>query len=123
ATLAVRHGQCRSGMMGTMPRYVRPDHAALLEAAIEAFGNRVRVHIIGALADLGPSTRKELADHLGVGHSNTVYHHLHGLETLGVVTSDPLPEDRISGQRVRYAVNTDRVAELYDTLGEALRLP
>ena len=109
-------------MMGTMPRYVRPDHAALLEAAIEAFGNRVRVHIIGALVDLGPSTRKELADHLGVGHSNTVYHHLQGLEQLGVITSDPLPEQRVSGQRVRYAVNSDRVAELYEVLGDALRL-
>ncbi len=109
-------------MMGTMPRYVRPDHAALLEAAIEAFGNRVRVHIIGALVDLGPSTRKELADHLGVGHSNTVYNHLHGLEKIGVVVSDPLPEQRVSGQRVRYSINTDRVSELYEVLGDALRL-
>lgn len=100
-----------------------PDHAVLLEAAIEAFGNRICVHIIGALIDLGPSTRKELSDHLGVGHSNTVYNHLHGLEKLGAVASDPPPERRVSGQRVRYVVNADRVAKLYEVLGGAMRLP
>lgn len=105
-----------------MPRYVRPDHTAVLEAAIEAFGNRVRVHILGALAEHGPCTRKELADLLSVGHSNTVYHHLHGLEELGAVTSDPPPSERISGQTPRYAINKERVSELYSVLGDALRL-
>lgn len=108
-------------MIGTMPRYVRPEMESPLEAAIEAFGNRIRVQILGALREHGPATRGEVAAAIGAGHSNTVFHHLRGLEQLGLIEADPPAGGRVSGQRVRYLLIEDKVDALYTVLGQALR--
>ena len=96
-------------MIGTMPRYVRPDHAALLEAAIEAFGNRVSrpyhrrarrsrtIYPQGAPSSPGRRALKALF---------TIV--CRRLEKIGVVVSDPLPEQRVSAQGGAYSINTDR---------------
>jgi len=102
-----------------MPRYARPVRGKLVEAAIEAFGNRVRVAILRHLREAGPSTRGELSAALGVA-APTIYNHLSGLRDAGVIEPDPPAEEAKSGQRVRWSVKEARVAALYRELGREL---
>lgn len=91
-----------------MPKYARPDHPESVEAAIEAFGNRVRVAILGTLRRDGPATRGEVASRIDAAEK-TVQTHLRSLESLGMVSSDPPPESRRSGQRIRYTANSPEI--------------
>lgn len=109
-----------SGKMGHMPKYARPAHTESVEAAIEAFGNRVRVAILGALRQHGPATRGELAARIGSAEK-TVQAHLRTLEGLGLVASDPPPESRKSGQRVRYSAVVPTIESNIDKLLKAVR--
>jgi DNA-binding transcriptional ArsR family regulator len=103
-----------------MPKYARPAHSESVEAAIEAFGNRVRVAILGALRQHGPATRGELAARIGSAEK-TVQTHLRTLEGLGLVSSDPPPESRKSGQRVRYSANAPEIDTCLATLVSAVQ--
>lgn len=103
-----------------MPKYARPAHSEPVEAAIEAFGNRVRVAILGTLQKDGPGTRGEIAKRLDAVEV-TVQAHLRTLEGLKLIESDPPPESRKSGQRVRYAVNSPNIEASLDMLGRAVR--
>jgi DNA-binding transcriptional ArsR family regulator len=98
-----------------MPKYARPPHSESVEAAIEAFGNRVRVAILASLQKEGPGTRGEIARRLDAVEV-TVQMHLRALERLGLVTSDPPPETRKSGQRVRYSAKAADIAKSLDAL-------
>ena len=109
-----------SGKMGHMPKYARPAHSESVEAAIEAFGNRVRVAILGALRQHGRATRGELAARIGSAEK-TVQTHLRTLEGLGLVSSDPPPESRKSGQRVRYSANAPEIDTCLATLVSAVQ--
>lgn len=102
---------------------VRPPMEEQLGEAIDAFGNRVRVQILGALRENGPSTRSEVAAAVGAGHPNTVFHHLRALVALGVVETDPPESEWVSGQRVHYRIITSKVDALYSKLGSALGIP
>lgn len=84
-----------------MPKLARPVYALRVEAAIDAFGNRARVSILGSLSSHGPATRGELAQRLGLAQK-TVQAHLRHLEDAGLVAGDPSPDERRSGQRVEY---------------------
>lgn len=106
--------------MGHMPKYVRPAHPEPVEAAIEAFGNRVRVAILGTLQKDGPGTRGDIARRLGAVEG-TVQLHLRTLEQLGLVTSDPPPNARKSGQRVRYSADPRQIEEHLAALARAVR--
>lgn len=103
-----------------MPKYARPAHSESVEAAIEAFGNRVRVAILGSLRTDGPGTRGEIAKRLNAVEG-TVQMHLRTLEGLGLVSSDPPPESRRSGQRVRYSANVQEIDSSLTTLVDAVR--
>ncbi|MGO3557555.1 ArsR/SmtB family transcription factor [Brevibacterium aurantiacum] len=103
-----------------MPKYARPAHTEQVEAAIEAFGNRVRVAIIGALRQHGAATRGELAARIGSAEK-TVQTHLRTLEGLDLVSSDPPPESRKSGQRVRYSAKPAAIDASLATLIEAIQ--
>lgn len=103
-----------------MPKYARPAHPESVEAAIEAFGNRVRVAILGTLAKDGPGTRGEIAARIGAV-DKTVQVHLRILETLKLVASDPPPSSRRSGQRVQYRCLDSNIDELLQTLTHAVR--
>lgn len=106
--------------MGHMPKYARPAHSESVEAAIEAFGNRVRVAILGSLQTDGPGTRGEIAKRLDAVEG-TVQMHLRTLEQLGLVRSDPPPETRKSGQRVRYSANSSEIDARLEVLVAAVR--
>ncbi|WP_193072772.1 ArsR/SmtB family transcription factor [Brevibacterium sp. FME37] len=103
-----------------MPKYARPAHPESVEAAIEAFGNRVRVAILGTLQKDGPGTRGEIAKRIGAV-DKTVQVHLRVLEELDLVASDPPPEARKSGQRVRYRPLNANIDMLLQALTEAVR--
>ena len=103
-----------------MPKYARPAHSESVEAAIEAFGNRVRVAILGTLQKDGPGTRGEIAKRIDAVEG-TVQMHLRTLETGGFVFSDPPPESRKSGQRVRYSANVHEIESSLDILAKAVR--
>lgn len=103
-----------------MPKYARPAHSESVEAAIEAFGNRVRVAILGSLQKDGSVTRGEIAKRLGAVEG-TVQLHLRTLESLGLVWSDPPPESRKSGQRVRYSANASTIEARLNDLSDAVR--
>ncbi|WP_429860977.1 ArsR/SmtB family transcription factor [Brevibacterium spongiae] len=103
-----------------MPKYARPAHSESVEAAIEAFGNRVRVAILGELRQHGPATRGELAARIDSAEK-TVQTHLRTLERLGLVRSDPPPETRKSGQRVRYSANSPEIDVRLEVLVAAVR--
>lgn len=103
-----------------MPKYARPAHSEPVEAAIEAFGNRVRVAILGALRQHGPATRGELSTRIGAAEK-TVQTHLRTLEGLDLVSSEPPPESRKSGQRVHYSPNVPTIERNIDLLAKAVR--
>ncbi len=106
--------------MGHMPKYARPAHSEPVEAAIEAFGNRVRVAILGSLQKDGSGTRGEIAKRLDAVEG-TVQMHLRTLERLGHVSSDPPPDSRKSGQRVRYSANAASIERSIEALATAVR--
>src|SRR5699024_9962636 len=97
-----------SGMMGHMPKYARPAHSESVEAAIEAFGNRVRVAILGSLQTDGPGTRGEIAKRLDADEG-TVQMHLRTLERLGLDLSDPPTETCKNVKHVRYSANSPEI--------------
>lgn len=103
-----------------MPRLVRLAHDARAEAAIEAFGNQVRVAILGYLMEHGAHTRGEIADALGIAPPTT-NNHLRSLVEAGLLRATPV--QALRGSRPRYEVEPERVVELYQALGAALRLP
>ena len=109
------------GKMGSMPRYLRPQGTASLEAVINAFGNLAKVAIIGYLIDHGPATAGDVATALEVG-APAVKRNLYLLADEGVVTTDPPPTEERNGRRVRYTVVIHEVERLYDELGTALRV-
>lgn len=107
--------------MGLMPTYARPPLDYLVEAAIEAYGNRVSVAIIGVLARTAPATRGQLAKAVGAGEQ-TVLRRLRILLEYELITADPPPDLHTPGQRVVYTLNKSRVRDLYLVLGAQLGL-
>ena len=102
-----------------MPRYVRPAHDEVVEAAIDAFGNRARVAILSYVRLHGPCTRGEIATALTIAPPTTS-NHLAALETAGLILSAPTRDQAKSGQWVRYSAVPVRIAELYEALGREL---
>lgn len=103
-----------------MPKYARPAHPESVEAAIEAFGNRVRVAILGSLQEDGPGTRGEIARRIDSAEK-TVQVHLRILEGLGLIAADPPPAERKSGQRLRYRTVDENIDELLQALTRAVK--
>lgn len=104
-----------------MPKYARPAATRSVEAAIETFGNRVRVAIIGYLGDHVAADVAEIAREVGASPA-TVHHHLRKLEDLGLVTTDPADPAKRNGVRIMYSRNTSALRKLYELLGHATRL-
>lgn len=100
-----------------MPRYVRPPHDELVEAAIDAFGNRARVAILKHIRENGPCTRADIATALSITPP-TVSNHLAALEETGLIETTPPRGAARSGLWVRYTVVPERITELYVALGE-----
>ena len=71
-----------------MPQTVRPALPEETERAIEILGNRVRVAVLRSLLTVGPSTRGQLSDRLGVSMA-LLQKHLAALEKLGAVSLHP----------------------------------
>lgn len=115
----VNNGEREVGQNGRMPRYVRPPHDELVEAAIDAFGNRARVAILRHVRENGPCTRADIAIALNMAPP-TASNHLSALETAGLIESSPPRSEARSGQWVRYTSVPDRITELYRALGEFL---
>ena len=107
------------GQNGKMPRYVRPAHDQIVEAAIDAFGNRARVAILSYVREHGPCTRGDIASALSIAPP-TISNHLAALEAAGLIHSAPPREHAKSGQWLRYSVAPERVTELYKALGREL---
>jgi len=103
-----------------MPRYVRLSHGEHVEAAIEIFGNRVRVSVVGYLRENGPATRSQIAEAIGAPPYTTL-RHLGALVDAGVLSTEPPTSQR--GQWVKYALIPSRITELYTQLGEAIGEP
>jgi len=104
-----------------MPKYARPAATRSVEAAIETFGNRVRVAIIGYLGNHAAADVAEIAEAIGASPA-TVHHHLRKLEDLGLVTTDPADRSKRNGVKIMYSRNTAALRELYTQLGRATRL-
>lgn len=104
-----------------MPRLVHPRNGEQVDAAIDAFGNRVRVAILGYLRESGPCTRGELATALDVV-PQTVSKHLVGLFDAELIIATPPLSQVVNGARVRYSVAPEIVEDLYQALGVGLRL-
>lgn len=104
-----------------MPKYARPAATRSVEAAIETFGNRVRVAIIGYLGDHTVADVAAIAGAIGASPA-TVHHHLRKLEDLGLVTTDPADPSKRNGVKIMYSRNTSALRELYTHLGRATRL-
>lgn len=102
-----------------MPKYARPANSDRAEDPIEAFGNRLRAGIIGYLRAHPDQTRAEIAAALDVP-SPTVFNALEKLLAAGLLVSDPPLDEWERGQRVRYRIHQQAVAELYLQLGQAL---
>ncbi len=102
-----------------MPKYARPANSDRAEDPIEAFGNRLRAGIIGHLRAHPNQTRAEIAAALDVP-SPTVFNALEKLLAAELLISDPPLSEWERGQRVRYRINQQAVAELYLQLGQAL---
>lgn len=105
-----------------MPRYVRPSLSEDVEAAIEVFGNRVRVSIVGYLREYGPAARSQIAYAIGAPPYTTL-RHLSALVEAGVVITDPPPDASQRGQWVKYSLVPERITQLYAHLGTAIGEP
>lgn len=101
-----------------VPATVRPDLPRLVEDAVDALGNRVRVAVIRSLTQDGPTTRAELARRLELGAS-LLQGHLRRLEELAVVYVSPSRSEPGRLQR-RYHVDSVRVAKLGAALLDAV---
>ncbi len=97
-----------------MPRTVRPDLPAEVEAAVSAFGNLVKVAVLRSLAIEGAATRSELAQRLGVTTS-LLQKHLASLEASGVVGVVPARTEPGIRSR-RYEMNRARVDQLISAI-------
>lgn len=104
-----------------MPRYARPSATRTVEAAIETFGNRVRVAIIGYLGDHEAADVSEIAQEIQASPA-TVHHHLRKLEDLGLVSTDPSEPAKRNGVKILYSRNAIELRTLYEQLGRASRL-
>jgi DNA-binding transcriptional ArsR family regulator len=104
-----------------MPKYVRPATVETVEAAIETFGNRVRLSIIGYLADHPDADVNSIAKGIDA-KPPTVHHHLQKLEDAGVVSGDPADRSRRNGVRTTYRRNDERLRELIQQLATAARV-
>jgi DNA-binding transcriptional ArsR family regulator len=102
---------------GGMPRYARPAQGALLEAAIDVFGNRVRVSLLHFLHEHGPATRGEIAEALDVA-GPTVYNHLRAIADHGVVMPDPPISENTRGVWTKWQICDHKLFELYVELGK-----
>lgn len=110
------------GIMETMPNYALPPHMQSdVSMAVEIFGNKARVAILGYLAGLGPGekqTRGKIVE-ATLLEPVLVGRHLVALEESGVVTVDQPTGDR-RGTRPKYWLNRDRTEEIYAVLGAHL---
>lgn len=104
-----------------MPRYVLPQNTTVVEAAIQAFGNRARVGVLRCISDHEPIGRSEIAQRIGITPS-TAGNHLAVLEELGLIVSDPPASVRRQGQHVTYAYNRPIAAELLADFGRELKV-
>lgn len=89
--------------------------------AVEIFGNKARVEILGFLASLGPGekrTRGQIVEATSL-EPVLIGRHLAVLEELGLVEADQPPGDR-RGTRPQYCLNRDKTEEVYQTLGAHL---
>lgn len=102
-----------------MPRYVLPQHSTVVETAIQAFGNRARVAILRCISEHQPIGRSEIAQRIGITAS-TAGNHLAGLESAGLIVSDPPADVRRQGQHVTYRYNRTIAAELLADFGREL---
>ena len=93
-----------------VPATVRPDLPPLVEDAVDALGNRVRVAVIQSLTTDGPTTRAELARRLDLSAS-LLQGHLRRLEELGVAYVSP-PRSEPGRLQRRYHVDAIRVEKL-----------
>ena len=89
---------------------------ALLEAAIDVFGNRVRVSLLQYLHAHGPATRSEIAEALGVA-GPTVYNHLRALADHKVVEPDPPISEDTRGVWTKWQIRDQELFDLYAELG------
>lgn len=128
----VGHGACGSVAVRAeqswdtsgVPRLVNPrvSMPRLVDAAIAAFGTRLRVALLRRLSEAGPQTPVELLEHVGLTSRTTVFANLDALESIGVVHAD-LPPGQRQGRVYRYTVDTARLAKLRDALDAYLGLP
>lgn len=107
------------GQNGLMPQYTRPALGELLEVAIGALGDPVRVIILQYLREHGPASRGVVSEELGIP-AQTTSRHLRAMASAGVVRADPPLEHAKRGQWVKYEINDERITELYRELGRAL---
>ncbi|MFC7503708.1 winged helix-turn-helix domain-containing protein [Nocardioides sp. GCM10030258] len=105
-----------------MPRTVRPDLPQPVELAVEVFGARLRVALLGAINEHGPCTKAELRRLLGGSEAN-LHAHLTALEEAGVVLADPRRSDEAGPVTRRYSVDAQRVDALLEVLARAVRPP
>ncbi len=108
--------------MEPMPSYALPPHMREdVSMAVEIFGNKARVAILGHLATLAPGekqTRGQIVEATSL-EPVLVGRHLLALEELGLVEVDQPPGDR-RGTRPQYRLNRDKTEEVYTTLGAHL---
>lgn len=108
--------------MEPMPSYALPPHMREdVSMAVEIFGNKARVEILGHLATLGPGekqTRGRIVQATSL-EPVLVGRHLVALEELGLVDVDQPPGDR-RGTRPQYRLNRDKTEAVYETLGAHL---
>lgn len=104
-----------------MPRYVLPRNTTVVEAAIQAFGNRARVGVLRCISEHQPIGRHEIAQRIGITPS-TAGNHLSVLEDLGLIVSDPPADVRRQGQHVTYTYNRAIAAELLADFGRELNV-
>lgn len=104
-----------------MPKYARPVTPQPVEAAIEAFGNRVRVAIIGYLGDHAAADVSAIAAGIDVSPV-TVYNHLRKLEELRLVYGNPADPTKRNGVRVMYSRDSTALRDLHTHLVRTARL-
>ena len=102
-----------------VPKIARPSLPALVEEAVEVLGARVRVAVLHALNEHGPSTKADLLRLLG-GSEGNLHRHLTALETAGVVVASPSRDDEVGPVMRRYRVDQERVRLLLDALSSAV---
>lgn len=110
------------GIMDAMPSHAEPPYLREdVAMAVEIFGNKARVEILGYLARLDPGAKIGRGQIVEATALDPVLigRHLVALEQLGLVEVDQPPGDR-RGTRPNYWLNRDKAAEIYNTLGAHL---